>query len=313
MLRRILLASAGAMALTGAALAADLSLPAPPPVYTWTGIYAGIDAGYTWSSNSVATSAINTQFCGAGCTGAGVASIIASALRASASGATATVPANFEGFIGGGQIGYNYQFDNSWNSWLIGLEADIQGVAGNNNGATLVNVTTLTGLPLADHSIGTTFSVSRRLDYLGTLRGRLGFLFTPTLLVYGTGGLAWGGVTSSTSINQVFNGLIPSRIESAWGTAGNFSTTRVGWTAGGGIEWLFAPNWSVKAEYLYYDLGNVSYSAGALVDGFTVPIPGEIALFTNAVQSTTRFNGNIVRAGLNYHFNWGGAPIVAKY
>jgi opacity protein-like surface antigen len=219
MLRRILLASAGAMALTGAALAADLPSPGPPPVflppppvYTWTGLYVGINAGYTWSnSDSVATSAINTQFCGGFCSGGGLASAVASA--ASATGATATLPAKFEGFIGGGQIGYNYQF---YNSWLVGLEADIQGVAGNNNGATLVSVTTLTGIPLPDHSIGTTLSVSRRLDYLGTVRERLGFLLTPTLLVYGTGGLAYGGVNSSTSINQVFNGPVPSSIATAW-------------------------------------------------------------------------------------------------
>jgi outer membrane immunogenic protein len=189
-------------------------------------------------------------------------------------------------------------------------------VAGNNNGATLVSVTTLTGIPLPDHSIGTTLSVSRRLDYLGTVRERLGFLLTPTLLVYGTGGLAYGGVNSSTGINQVFNGPVPSSIATAWGTAQNFSTSRLGWTAGGGGEWLFAPNWSVKVEYLYYDLSNVSYGTGALVDGFSFAapsVPPAVAFFTNAARSTTRFNGNVVRAGLNYQFILAPAPVVAKY
>jgi outer membrane immunogenic protein len=68
---------------------------------------------------------------------------------------------------------------------------------------------------------------------------------------------------------------------------------------------MFLPNWSVKVEYLYYHLGSVTYQNGPLVSS--------VPLFTNVSQSTARFNGNIVRAGLNYHFNWLPAPIVAKY
>ncbi len=311
MFRRILLASAGAMALAGTAFAADLPsrapppvFLAPPPVFTWTGFYAGLNAGYTFGGSNSVTVQTVPGFADVATFGT-VATLLGDA---AAESANAVLPIDNSGFIGGGQIGYNYQF---YNSWVVGLESDIQGVATNNGNATLVNVTTLTGIP--DHSIGTTLSVSRRLEYLGTVRERLGFLVTPTLLVYATGGLAYGGVNSSTSINQVFNGLVPSSIATAWGTFGNSSTSRVGWTAGGGGEWLFAPNWSVKVEYLYYDLGSVSYGAGALVDGFTIAAPPDVAFFTNAAQSTTRFNGNVVRAGLNYHFNWGGAPIVAQY
>jgi outer membrane immunogenic protein len=84
---------------------------------------------------------------------------------------------------------------------------------------------------------------------------------------------------------------------------GTFNKTLAGWTAGGGVEWLFYPNWSLKVEYLYYDLGRVTFSMSPLVNSFTVGAP----------VASTRFNGNIVRAGLNYHFNWMPAPIVAKY
>jgi outer membrane immunogenic protein len=96
---------------------------------------------------------------------------------------------------------------------------------------------------------------------------------------------------------------------------GSFSNTRVGWTAGGGGEWLFAPNWSAKVEYLYYDLGNATYSLSPLV-GIGGPGSAVIgSVFSTALpQSTTRFRGSIVRAGLNYHFNWWGpGPVVAKY
>ncbi len=83
-----------------------------------------------------------------------------------------------------------------------------------------------------------------------------------------------------------------------------------GWTAGGGVEWMFMQNWSAKLEYLYYDLGTANYQLS--------PMIGTLAPATNAfVHASTvsaRYNGNVVRAGVNYHFNWGSpAPVLAKY
>jgi outer membrane immunogenic protein len=72
---------------------------------------------------------------------------------------------------------------------------------------------------------------------------------------------------------------------------------------------MFWPNWSAKVEYLYYDLGRVAYSAGVRAAATN----GGIPVWTHVSQATTRFNGNIVRAGVNYHFNWGAPPVVAKY
>ena len=141
------------------------------------------------------------------------------------------------------------------------------------------------------------------------MRGRLGWLFTPTLLVYGTGGLAYGGVNTSFSIAQFTSNVL---LRPGFG-AGSFADTRVGWTAGGGIEWMFWPNWSAKVEYLYYDLGTVSYSGlvAPLLQGGAAGAPNP--LFANFYQTRARFDGNIVRAGVNYHFNWGAPPVVAKY
>jgi outer membrane immunogenic protein len=306
-------AAALALALSaGSALAADLPskkappyMPPPPPPPMWTGFYVGLNAGGTWAESS----SINVgSFAGpcdpafAGC------AAVPNYSFTSASLASFSLPIGSKGgFIGGGQVGYNWQFANSF---VAGIEADIQGIASSNSSASfaggLENPNFL-GFPVVQ-----TATASRSIDYLGTVRGRLGYLITPTLLAYGTGGLAYGGVRSNVSISQAV--LNDPSLPFAYFGSGAFSDTRVGWTAGGGLEWLFWPNWSAKVEYLYYDLGTVTYSVSPLVNigGPGSAAPGSI--FSSAFsQAETRFNGHIVRAGVNYHFNWGPAPVVAKY
>jgi outer membrane immunogenic protein len=303
--------SVAALALTaGSALAADLPSRKAPPAYIpppppplWTGFYVGLNAGGTWA----ASSSINTvaspvnPFPGVAFTQA-----FSNALAASA---FSTVSNSNGGFIGGGQVGYNYQF---YNSFLVGLEADIQGIAGSKSNQTVASGAPI--FPFADNYVAAS-SARRSVDYLGTVRGRLGWLATPTLLLYGTGGLAYGGVNLNTAYignDQVFGGL--GFANPVFG-ASAYSNTRVGWTAGAGVEWMFLPNWSAKVEYLYYDLGSVTTNGG-IVHTFNgnagvlagVPFAGAIT------QTTARFDGHIVRAGVNYHFNWGApAPVVAKY
>ena len=266
-----------------------MAAPAPPAP-TWSGFYIGINAGYTFSdSDNFATDAENIQFCGAGC-GGGLA-----VANAAAAGATTALSITDDGFIGGGQIGYNYQFAHSW---VAGLEADFQGTTASGN-ATTSNVVGVVGVPA--NSVATVVSAEKSLDFLGTVRGRIGFLVTPTLLVYGTGGLAYGqGQETDATFSQNLNG--PSGgIATAWNGTANSTDTRVGWTAGGGGEWKFASHWSIKAEYLYYDLGNVSANT-LLIDGFTIAAPPAPAFFTNVARTSTLFDGHIVRAGLNFHF-----------
>jgi outer membrane immunogenic protein len=120
-------------------------------------------------------------------------------------------------------------------------------------------------------------------------------LATPTFLLYGTGGLAYGHVASTT---------LNSFTSTTDAYAASISTTRAGWTAGAGAEWMFAPNWSAKAEYLYIDLGTISYTVPcttAVCTGLAPP---------PSYQTDLRVRDNIVRVGVNYHF---GGPIVAKY
>jgi outer membrane immunogenic protein len=212
-------------------------------------------------------------------------------------------------FIGGGQLGYNYQFGPSF---VAGIEADIQGIAGARASASRSGaVDALSSLvpPFPGNFATALTTVNRRVDYLGTVRGRLGWLLTPTLLIYGDGGLAYGRISSATSIvgQNVGVNLGACCGNPPFDSFGSLSETRVGWTAGGGAEWMFLPNWSAKVEYLYYDLGRVTYSAGfptAIARAPVAPggVPPGTPIFTLASQASARFNGNIIRAGINYHF-----------
>ena len=194
MIRRIFLASAGALALAGTAFAADLAPPPPvflPPPPLWTGFYAGVNAGYEWSASNSVDVVSAVAFNNA----ATLSPLGLSYAPAAALGATRNIPLNSNGFIGGGQIGYNYQFATSW---LVGIEADIDGIAGGNGTASVFTVTPRVGF--APNTVQTTDTVSKSLNYLGTVRGRFGYLLTPTLLIYGDGGLAYGGINSDTGI-----------------------------------------------------------------------------------------------------------------
>jgi outer membrane immunogenic protein len=130
--------------------------------------------------------------------------------------------------------------------------------------------------------------VSKSLNWFGTVRGRVGVTARPDLLVYASGGFAYGDVTRSVT---------PS-----W--SGGLGSIQTGWTAGAGVEWMFLPNWSAKAEYLYSDIsggGGYGYWPGA----------GYAGVGLNSVNNHSRWN--TVRLGVNYHFNAGVAPTLFSY
>jgi outer membrane immunogenic protein len=139
---------------------------------------------------------------------------------------------------------------------------------------------------------------AQQLDWLGTVRGRLGWSPIERLLIYGTGGLAFGQSQAAFSVVSPNAGPPLFAFVS--------SSASVGWAAGGGIEYALPANWSnwsVKVEYLHYDLGRMTSS-----------IFYQYAPNSSTVTGQIRHNGNIVRAGLNYKFNlWAPAPVVAKY
>ncbi|HLX13602.1 MAG TPA: outer membrane beta-barrel protein, partial [Bradyrhizobium sp.] len=235
------------------------------PLFNWTGFYIGGNLGYSLGSSS------NTETISNSLTGASVA------------GAARD---NVNGFIGGGQFGYNWQMSR----WVAGLEGDIQG-SRERGFATLV----CTGC--GDGPSNITSTLTQHLAWFGTVRGRAGFLVTPAVLLYGTGGLAYGELDTAGSISG------PTLQGAGSAVFPNLNSTRVGWTAGAGIEGAIGGNWTAKLEYLYMDLGTASF--GPLATNILVPIR------TNAGASySSHFTDNILRVGVNYKFD---SPVVARY
>jgi outer membrane immunogenic protein len=175
---------------------------------------------------------------------------------------------NVSGGLVGGTIGYNWQF----NPFVFGLEGD--GSWADIKGST----TGVCG--------GAPPNCSSNLQALGTFRGRVGLPWG-NVLPFVTGGLAVGSLHGSEG-DVIANGAV-----------GSGTTTVAGWTLGGGIEARLPGAWSVKAEYLYVDLGNHAIFNDTLTTGAVV-------------GQNVRFTTNIFRAGLNYQFNWGG-PLATRY
>jgi outer membrane immunogenic protein len=244
------------------ALAADMAIkaqpPAPAPVYSWTEWYVGVNAGGHWGNVSdPAVFTQNTWFGGV------------DAANAAAAWPNTLKPS---GFAGGGQLGYNWQAPNS--NFLLGFEADIDGLTGK---ASRNVVFSINGGPG-----GSNVGDSARDNWIATVRGRAGFIFNQALL-YATGGAAF----SNWSMNHTYSdnaGAVPTNITN--------SSTRSGWTIGGGLEYAFLNNWTARAEYLYADFGtfNNSLSMQNFGIGFTVLHPEKLT-------------ENILRVGLNYQFH----------
>lgn len=233
------------------------------PVQSWTGAYVGVTAGYGWGESNSTISPIDTVFI---------------PFFQSQGSIPTSINHRFNGFIGGGEVGYNWQFG----SWVTGLEADFSysGLRG--------DVTSYA--PQIGANPETLTSQGTELAWFGTARARMGYLASPDTLLFATGGLAYGRVKVST-------GLVPEPTlpcaTSVICSAGSASETRVGWTVGGGVESRFAPNWTVKVEYLYFDLGKISDTAlGLSSNPFWRGLP--------IMGVSSDITGNIVRVGLNY-------------
>jgi len=170
-------------------------------------------------------------------------------------------------FVGGGQIGVNYQI----NSFVIGAEADFDWLANNSNSGP--------GVPVS----GNTLRVSVNDRWVTTLAARFGFA-VDRVLFYAKGGGGWVGAGNFTVTNVTTGGSV----------ALSNSNTNTGWLAGGGVEWAFAPNWTVRLEYDYLGLSNNSYTA-------TIPA----AVPFSDTFSTRNRNIQMATIGVNYLFNWG--------
>jgi outer membrane immunogenic protein len=256
------LALTGSLALTSGAFAADLPVPAAAPVFTWSGWYIGGNVGWGWGPDNVRISPSSD------------ATSIAFFTPAFAAGAMPSRLGHREdGIFGGLQAGFNWQTG----LLVLGIEVDAQ-LADINNSEDVVT----TGVP----GFVTNFSGARQLlDRFATFRGRVGVATGPVLF-YVTGGGAVG------HIQYDYYNMFPATSDTQTLTA---SETRWGWTAGGGIEWSFATNWSVKGEYLFMDLGdgNVFTTLGA----GRVPNPT-----TSLRVAFDDDQFHLVRFGVNYRF-----------
>ena len=168
-------------------------------------------------------------------------------------------------FMGGVQGGFDYQFATNW---VIGAEAQYSWLTGDSGGATFPGGTLVTG----------------NTDQIGSATGRLGYTWGPALL-YAKGGYAWRG---NDNIGVSLGG-VPVAVTAT-------GDHRDGYTVGAGLEYMFAPNWSVKAEYQYYNFGNTTFTSGT----------------PEIVGARFRDDEHTVKVGINYRFGWGG-PVVAKY
>jgi len=199
------------------------------------------------------------------------------------------------GIFGGGQIGYNMQFGGI----VAGIEADLQTVSRGRTETTPVQVPVV-GFP-ANPVVGTVQTRSH-FSYFGTIRGRVGFLASPNLLIYATGGYAYGERNERSDISLQLQTGAGSFVTLPFGTTIGGRRSVDGYVIGGGLEYALSSQWSVKAEALYYDLGRHTTTTNFnSLTSFTTPP----ALFTTT-SVTRRVNeeGVIGRVGLNYRFNW---------
>jgi len=261
-MKRVFSAACALFILAGvnAAAAADLPVKAPivkapiVPLWTWTGFYVGGNVGYSWGSSDVDlryTDTLGNVF----------------------GGSQGTVHPN--GVIGGVQAGYNWQFDR----WVTGVEVDFQ--ASGEQGSISLFCPAGTCATTA-----VTTSATEKLKWFGTARGRFGATITPDILLYLTGGLAYGRLTEDGFVTNPTT-TIPF----------SFSKTSLGWAAGAGVEGHLTGRWTWRAEYLFLALREPE---GTVVT--PIVTVNRIPSTLNVVVDPT-FTDHILRVGVNYKWN----------
>lgn len=249
---------AAASTITQIAFAADLPVKAPAPAplaSNWTGFYIGGDIGGAWSRNT------------------GTWSPLPSELAFGAFGISGGNGGN--GFIGGFHAGYNWQFAPTW---VAGIEGDWSWTKARGSFSQVWSADP----PPGSGPVGSFTSMSSTLDWLASVRGRLGFIVMPNLMAYATGGVAWGKFDYA---GNNFNGV-------TYRTSAAISSTQTGYVVGGGLEWGLTNNWLLRGEYLYYRLNG---SPSVVAQSVLFPaFPSGYSWSSTSV--------NVARLGLSYKF-----------
>lgn len=287
--------AASALVAVGAAGAADLSptykaSPIAAPGYDWTGFYVGANFGYGWRDPSI-------DFSG---------NALAETTYFASGALPRSVVVDPKGFLGGLQGGYNQQFGR----WVLGLEADLDLANLHDSATGSTGVSILANQPgcaatapptpcsFLLHQYG--IAAEQKLDTFGTLRGRGGIVLGDRLLLFATGGLAFGEAklaasVTNNSLSQIttLSGVViagPTPVNGSCRdvcAAGLASQWLLGWTVGGGFEYAIGDRWSLKGEYLYYDLGRMT---ATFADPHLSPY---------AFSASADYAGHIARVGVN--------------
>jgi outer membrane immunogenic protein len=239
-----------ALALAPAAHAADMMAPA---VYDWSGFYIGANAGIAWNNSSV-----DNDFY----------------IEGDRSNAlTSRIDGDQTAFTAGGLLGYNYQMDQI----VLGVEADFNYLGfSDDNKRTFLGSGTIDGNPVDTITASSSFEA----DWFGTIRGRLGFAID-NVLIYGTGGLAYGHMSADGKVNASYLGDTVGTFK------GSTDSTNWGWTVGGGAEYGI-DNWSLGLEYLYVDLGSGQWNGNNdLFDAST--LKGDTDYAFSTVRATVKY------------------------
>lgn len=239
-----------------AATSAKAADPVQGQRHSWGGFYLGADFGYGFGEGDTRFNPLPSA--------AQFVNLMPQTLRP-----------NPKGVLGGAHAGYNWQGPGI----VIGGELDVAG-SDMDDSVRRSPITQANGTPFP----GAGFLIARQhIPVFGTVRPRLGFSPIDRLLIYGTGGLAWGHI-----IYQADSDFRPVGTENY---PASFSETKVGWTAGAGLEYAVTRNWSVRGEYLHIDLGSTSKTINP-------------ALPNPPFQVRYRFetNANIFRVGVSYTF-----------
>ena len=243
--------------------AAGVTSPPPLPPgtswYNWTALYVGGNVGGGWGS----TSSNGTDVGPLG--------------TASSSGS-----ANSSGWLGGGQVGGNFEFAERW---VVGIVADGDWakISGSSSGCSTLATGATTGCA----------TNSAHLSDFGTARGRFGYA-SGNMLFYGTGGWAWGNSSGTHTTTCVSSGCPGASTAFTGGTA-SFSNSLNGWTAGAGIEWGFLRNWTVRLEYLHLEFDNIS-------TGFNTTITTGRRTIPVSTSGSSNSGFDVMRVGLSYLF-----------
>lgn len=247
------------------AIAPSYAQPIAAAPNNWTGFYLGGTLGGLWATDSGARmngSSLDTP-------------------RFSSFTAAATSSSDDASFTFGGTLGYNYQFNNAV---VAGVELDYNWANSDTNSVFAYSQPVWDGL--ATYTADGT--ARAKLNSYGSLRARLGYLVTPAFLIYGTGGVALGNVKTTGSATETLTAFgadmdLGSRF-------GSKTKTLTGWTVGGGAEYAFNRNWSIKGEYLYTDLGTKKFNF----------VADNAGVYNFGGEQKHKFS--VARVGVNYRF-----------